>query len=42
MNPNRKADVDKRTPTELLDVIESKGKEVAEALAALRKLSAAN
>lgn len=38
VNPNRKADVDTRTPAELLTVIEQKGREVAEALAALRKL----
>jgi type I restriction enzyme M protein len=40
VNPNRKAEVDRRTPAELLDLIEQKGKEVAEALAALRKLDA--
>lgn len=37
VNPNRKADEDKRTPAELLDFIEAKGREVAEALAALRQ-----
>ena len=36
VNPNRKAVVDKRTPNELLYIIEAKGGEVAEALAALR------
>ena len=41
VNPNRKADADKRTPTDLLDLIEIKGKEVAEALSVLRKLNAA-
>jgi type I restriction enzyme M protein len=38
VNPNRKADVDRRTPTELLDLIERKGQEVADALNALRKI----
>ncbi len=36
VNPNAKADEDLRKPEELLDVIEAKGKEVAEALAKLR------
>ncbi len=36
VNPNRKPDVDDRTPEELLDIIEAKGQEVAEALALLR------
>jgi len=36
VNPHRKAEVDRRTPTDLLDVVEAKGREVAEALAALR------
>ncbi len=36
VNPNRKPDVDDRTPEELLDIIEAKGREVAEALALLR------
>jgi hypothetical protein len=31
--------VDRRTPTELLDLIESKGKEVAEAISVLRALT---
>jgi type I restriction enzyme M protein len=39
VNPNRKPDVDTRTPEELLDIIEKKGKEVAEALAVLRGLN---
>lgn len=38
VNPNRKAEVDLRTPGELLDVIESKGTEVAKAVAELREL----
>jgi type I restriction enzyme M protein len=38
VNPNRQADEDKRTPAELLDIIEQRGREVAEALAALRAL----
>jgi type I restriction enzyme M protein len=37
VNPNRKSTEDTRTPNELLAVIEAKGKEVSEALAALRK-----
>jgi len=36
VNPNRKGDEDTRTPEELLDLIEAKGREVAEAVAALR------
>lgn len=36
VNPNRKANVDDRTPEMLMDIIEAKGREVAEALAALR------
>jgi hypothetical protein len=38
VNPNAKAVVDTRTRKELLDLIEAKGKEVAEDLAALREL----
>jgi type I restriction enzyme M protein len=36
VNPHAKNDEDTRTPEELLDLIEAKGKEVAEALAVLR------
>jgi type I restriction enzyme M protein len=36
VNPHAKNDEDTRTPEELLNLIEAKGKEVAEALAALR------
>ena len=36
VNPHAKSKVDTRTPEELLDAIEAKGKEVAEALASLR------
>jgi type I restriction enzyme M protein len=36
VNPNKKSDVDERTPEQLLDIIEAKGKEIAEALKALR------
>lgn len=36
VNPNRKAEVDARTPAELLDLIDLKGREVAAALAELR------
>ena len=38
INPNRAPDEDTRTPAELLDVIEQKGREVAEALSVLRSL----
>ena len=38
VNPNRKAEVDTRTPAQLLDLIDAKGKEVAKALAALRAM----
>jgi len=37
VNPNKKPVVDTRTPEELMDIIEAKGQEVAEALAALRE-----
>jgi type I restriction enzyme M protein len=36
VNPNRKNEEDTRTPEELLALIEAKGREVAEALAAIR------
>jgi type I restriction enzyme M protein len=36
VNPNRKSEEDKRTPGQLLDIIEAKGKEVSEAVVALR------
>jgi len=39
VNPNAKRDEDTRTPEELLDIIEAKGREVAEALAALRAVT---
>jgi type I restriction enzyme M protein len=39
VNPHAKRDEDTRTPEELLDIIEAKGREVAEALAALRALT---
>ena len=38
MNPIRKAEDDRRTPTELLDLVEAKGLEIADALKALRAL----
>lgn len=41
VNPNAKSTTDTRTPDELLDIIEAKGREVTEALAALRKKSSA-
>ena len=37
VNPNRKNEEDQRTPAELLDFLEAKGREVTEALAGLRK-----
>ena len=37
VNPNAKGNEDTRTPEELMDVIEAKGREVAEALAPLRR-----
>ncbi len=40
VNPNAKSNEDTRTPEELLDFIEEKGKDVAEAVAALRSMSA--
>ncbi|MBN2011708.1 N-6 DNA methylase, partial [candidate division KSB1 bacterium] len=40
VNPNKKQTIDTRTPNELIDIIEAKGKEIAEALAELRKISA--
>ena len=36
VNPNKKPNVDTRTPEELMDIIEAKGKEVAAALATPR------
>ena len=39
VNPNAKNDEDKRTPEQLLDLIEAKGREVADALAILRGVS---
>lgn len=38
VNPNKKAEVDDRTPAQLLDLIDLKSKEVAEALSKLRAL----
>lgn len=39
VNPHKTPDADNRTPEELIDLIEAKGKEIAEALARLRHLS---
>ncbi|MFH1910926.1 MAG: hypothetical protein ABIK91_02695 [Pseudomonadota bacterium] len=36
VNPNKKPNVDTRTPEELMDIIEAKGREVAATLATLR------
>jgi len=41
VNPHAKSNEDTRTPAELLDLIEAKGREVAEAVAALRRLGGA-
>jgi type I restriction enzyme M protein len=38
VNPNKPAEEDTRTPAELLDIIEQKGREVAEVVAALRAM----
>lgn len=38
VNPNKKSESDDRTPTQLLDLIDAKGKEVAETLAILRQM----
>jgi type I restriction enzyme M protein len=38
VNPNARSQEDRRTPEELLDFIEARGREVAEAVAALREL----
>jgi type I restriction enzyme M protein len=37
VNPHKKPVVDTRTPEQLLDIIEAKGREIAEALAVLRR-----
>jgi RNase P/RNase MRP subunit p30 len=39
VNPNARADEDLRTPEDLLDLIKAKGREVREAVAALRAVS---
>jgi hypothetical protein len=39
VNPHAKGTEDQRTPEELLDPIEAKGREVQEALAALRRIA---
>jgi len=39
VNPPRKAKIDLRTPSELLDLVEAKGLEIAEALRRLRALT---
>jgi len=38
VNPNRKVEEDTRTPEQLLDIIEAKGREVSEAVAKLRTI----
>jgi type I restriction enzyme M protein len=40
VNPHKRPNIDTRTPEELLDIIEAKGKEIAEALAVLRRRTA--
>ena len=37
VNPNRKANADTRTPGQLLDLIEAKGREITEAVGVLRQ-----
>jgi type I restriction enzyme M protein len=39
VNPHKTSSADNRTPDELIDLIEAKGKEIAEALAVLRRIS---
>jgi hypothetical protein len=39
VNPNRKAEVDLRTPLELLDLIEAAGRDVEQAVTRLRALA---
>jgi type I restriction enzyme M protein len=39
VNPHANREEDTRTPEELLDIIKAKGREVADALAALRTLT---
>lgn len=41
VNPSRKAEVDERTPEQLLDLIEATGKEISEAVSMLRSMSGA-
>jgi type I restriction enzyme M protein len=36
VNPNKKQEVDERTPEELIEIIEAKGREITEALASLK------
>jgi type I restriction enzyme M protein len=40
VNPHRTVTVDERSPTELLDIVEAKGVEIAEAIRLLRRLNA--
>lgn len=40
VNPHRRPNIDTRTPAELLDLIELKGREIAEALPVLRNCGA--
>ncbi len=40
VNPNARSTEDTRTPEELLDIIEAKGREVEEAIADLRRMLA--
>jgi len=39
VNPNKKPIIDTRTPEELLDIIEAKGREIQESLETLRKIN---
>ncbi len=38
VNPNKKPEIDRRTPEELMTIIEAKGQEIVAALAALRAM----
>jgi hypothetical protein len=40
-DPHRKSEVDRRTPSDLLDLVEAKGQEIADAIKALRAMTIA-
>ena len=39
VNPHKQPDVDTRTPEELMNIIEAKGQEIADALGTLRRVN---